>query len=443
MYPPVFRADAQRHLKAIGDVDLAIGLAGAGVSWMVADVARLALDGAHRHYPHLRTVLIHAKAGRSNEENQLAVQHASSNGHAVVTGRYHGAAGRGNATAALLDAALALDAKAVVVLDSAGAGLKPDWVAGLADLILQNNADLVLPRYRQWPAPHGWLNDVLAYPLFRALWGTSLRHPLAPDFAVSPQLATALLDEDIWGTAAGGNGLVPWLATFAAVQNWRVAQSALGEKSSRNGKTGSANGNSLPDFKSLTTRAFRAGFQDLVTVLFRLAYRYQQQWPETRRFRSAPTLTEFAPAAPPTFFPDADVLPLLDGLALGWMEYRREWEQMLTAQNLAQVESLAALPAEHFYFPADLWARVIFDAVVAFNLSNADPVRLVLALLPLVQGRLAAFWQEVAGLAPVAREGTVAAQAVEFEENRAYFKMCWQANQPRPYRPGWEERSLI
>ncbi|RME98597.1 MAG: hypothetical protein D6768_16995 [Chloroflexi bacterium] len=116
---------------------------------------------------------------------------------------------------------------------------------------------------------------------------------------------------------------------------------------------------------------------------------------------------------------------------------------MLTAQNLAQVESLAALPFEQFYFPSDLWARVIFDAVVAFNFSDADPVRLVSALLPLVQGRLAAFWQEVAGLAPVAREGTVAAQAVEFEENRTYFKMCWQANRPRRYRSGWEERSLL
>ncbi|RME98521.1 MAG: hypothetical protein D6768_17120, partial [Chloroflexi bacterium] len=267
MYPPVFRADAQRHLKNIGDADLVIGLTGFGVSPAVAEAEKLALDGAHRHYPHLRTVLIHAEAGRAGKENQLAVQHTSSNGHVVVAGCYQGAAGRGNATAALLDAALALDAKAVVILDSAGAGLNPDWLAGLAHLILQNNADLVLPRYRQWSTPHGWLNDLLAYPLFRALWGTSLRHPLAPDFAVSPQLATALLDEDIWGTAAGGNGLVPWLATFAAVQNWRVAQSALGEKLLRNGKTGHANGNSLPDFKLLNTRAFRTGFQDLVTVL--------------------------------------------------------------------------------------------------------------------------------------------------------------------------------
>jgi hypothetical protein len=96
---------------------------------------------------------------------------------------------------------------------------------------------------------------------------------------------------------------------------------------------------------------------------------------------------------------------------------------------LTSIETLAALPPDRFYFPADLWARIIYDFAVVFNKGEADPCQIVNALLPLYQGRLAAFGQEVAGLSVVGYEGTVAAQAVEFEETRPYLKDRWKAYQ--------------
>ena len=61
---------------------------------------------------------------------------------------------------------------------------------------------------------------------------------------------------------------------------------------------------------------------------------------------------------------------------------------------------------------------------------DCDPYQVALSLYPLYQGRLAAFWQEIAGLASVGREGTIAAQAVEFEESRAYLKLRWHTYTP-------------
>ena len=99
--------------------------------------------------------------------------------------------------------------------------------------------------------------------------------------------------------------------------------------------------------------------------------------------------------------------------------------------NLAQIEALAALPPDQFYLPADLWARIIYDFAVVFNRGDCDPYQVVKSLFPLYQGRLAAFKQEVAGLALVGREGTVAAQAVEFEDARRYLKIRWHTYSPR------------
>jgi hypothetical protein len=138
----------------------------------------------------------------------------------------------------------------------------------------------------------------------------------------------------------------------------------------------------------------------------------------------------FSSEPPFTAGSEVDPAPLLDKLALSWIEYRSLWQQVLTPENLAQFEALAALPPDRFYFPGDLWAQIIYDFAVVFNKGECDPYQVVTSLYPLYLGRLAAFWQEVAGLSLVGYEGTVAAQAVEFEESRPYLKNRWQAYQP-------------
>jgi len=432
MYHPILRPGAQRQLKNIGNVDLVIGLPSYKNPQTAAYVARMALEGAHQYYPHLRTMLINADAGLKATTRRAVMAQASDNGHnsVVVSGRYDGLLGHGSAIAALLDAALAVDAKAIIILDSQSQSITPNWIAGLAHLILENKADLVMPRYRQWSSPSGLLSDLIFYPLFRALWGQSVRRPSAPDFALSPHLATALLDEDIWGTEVATNGLSSWLATYSTVGNWRIAQTALGEKL---GDLAHISTNSKGKAKRATKQAelqLKAHFHDVLSVMFNLVHRYRDYWHDVTTIRSLSTLTEFSSTADSIASPQDDTVQLLDNLALGWIEYRALWQQVLTADNLAQIEGLAALPPDRFYFPADLWTRIIYDFVVVFNKGEADPVKVVQSLYPLYQGRLAAFWQEVDGLAAAGREGTVAAQAVEFEESRAYLKERWQRYQP-------------
>jgi hypothetical protein len=102
------------------------------------------------------------------------------------------------------------------------------------------------------------------------------------------------------------------------------------------------------------------------------------------------------------------------------------------------IEALAIQPASRFTFPPDLWARVIFDYAVVYNRGDQDPDRIVASLLPLYQGRLASLWQDVAGLTHVGREGTVAAQAVEFEATRDYLLGRWETY--LPWRDNGETR---
>ena len=425
MYYSVMRPGVQRQLKKIGQADLVIGLPTYKNPVTAAQVARVALEGVHQYYPDLRMVLINADAGLAPTTRRAVASQTFKNGHdsAIITGRYEGLLGQGSATAALLDAALALDAKAIIILDSHTQSMTSNWIAGLAHLILKNKADLVVPRY-QWSLPGGGLSDLIVYPLFRALWGHSVRHPAAPDFALSPGLAGALLDEDVWETEVAQWGLSPWLTTYAVLGQWRVAQSALGKKQTRLFHPRTAH-------QAVQSGAiFKAQFQNVVSVLLNQLYAYQDEWSDVTDFHSLTTLTEFAPAASSEPALEEDLTPLLDKLALGWIEYRALWQRILMPDNLALIETLAALPPDQFYLPADLWARVIYDFAVVFNRGDCDPYQVVKSLFPLYQGRLAAFKQEIAGLALVGREGTVAAQAVEFEDARRYLKIRWHTYSP-------------
>lgn len=433
MYHPILRPRAQRQLKNIGEADLVIGLPTYKNAQAAAHVAQTVLAGVRQHYPQLRTVLINADAGLEATTRRAVAAQVGSNGFrdTIITARYEGLLGTGSATAAIFDAALALDAKAIIILDSHTQTITPNWLPGLAQLILEDKADLVTARYR-WPLPDGAVSDLIVYPLFRALWGQSMRHPAAPDFALSPRLAAAALDEDVWETEAATFGLPPWLNTYAVLGPWRVVQSALGEKLSFQPPAPTNRAEQRAVRQHAVQR--QAQFQTVISAMLRQVYDYRQHWLKVSQFGSLSTLTEFmSPATtetPPAFTSEIDPDPLLDRLALGWIEYRALWQQVLTPANLGAIEGLAVLPPDRFYFPADLWARIIYDFAVVFNKGDCDPAQIVSSLWPLYQGRLAAFSQEVAGLSVVGHEGTVSAQAVEFEETRPYLEDRWQAYQP-------------
>lgn len=430
MYHPILRPRAQQQIKKFDRADIVVGLPTYKNTDSAVHVARVALQGLHQHYPDRRTILINADAGLPATTRRAVKAQAPSNGKgcAVIAGRYDGPLGLGSATAALLDAALALDAKAIIILDSHTRSLTPDWVAGLSHLLLGNKADLVLPRYYWSPlTPPSSLSDLIVYPLFRALWGCGVRHPAAPDFALSPQLATALLDEDIWETEAAAFGFTPWLTTYALVNGWRVAQSALGHKQVADEETLHRR-NGQPDPTLL--EPFRAEFHDVVSALLRTLHFYQDEWAATETCHAPSTLTQFASSLPNSPAPLRDPVPLLDALALGWIDYRSLWQAILTPENLTRLEALAALPPDRFHFPADFWARILYDFAVVFNKGDRDPYQVVHALFPIYQGRLAAFWQEIAGLSRVGCEGVIAAQALELEEMRSYLKIRWHTYQP-------------
>ena len=421
MCEPTMRPDAQDHLKRIGSADLVIGIPTYCNATTVGMIVQTVLDGVTADLGDLRVVLINADAGPSCHTRRAVADAAADAPIPVVIGGYTGLLGRGSAVRAILQAALDLNARAAVVLDAHTTSIRPDWIRAMARPILDGHIDLVTPRY-QWPLPSGGLGDLIFFPLNRALWGRSMRQPGAGDCALSASLAKSVVEQDVWETEVATAGFEVWLSSMAltegpdrkAKNRWRVGQVDLGEKCYTS-KTHSTH--------------FLLLFRQAVGTLLRQVHLRQDTWQTMPVIQSLPTFPG-SHTPPPESVPIRDVTPLIDALMVGWTENRAFWQRILTPTNLARIESLAVQPVESFAFPPDLWARVVLDFAVVYNKGERDPDHIVDSLLPLYQGRLASLWQDVAGLTPVGRDGTVAAQAVEFEAARDYLLGRWETYLP-------------
>ncbi len=415
LFHAMLREEALTQLKTIGRADIVIGLPTDKTQPRLAvQVAQQVIEGLQTYYSDQQAIIINTDTG-SKKDTRLALQALETDQVKIVSGRYEGAKGKGAAMCAILDAALHLEAKAIIFLDSHTESVIPTWVPALATPILNNQADLVKPRYH-WPLPNGAFSDLLFYPFIRAVWGLNIRHPAAGDFALSPNLALAVLDQDVWYTEVNKFGADVWLSTFVCTENWRPAQSALGEKNERRQKP---------------SKRAPKGFVESVGTMMRQVSLRQQKWHDPDiHIPTVPTLTKFAPQPPSEVVPQKDSADFIEALALGWIDYRPLWQHTMQPEHLSEVERLVGLPDHLFYFPSDLWAKIVYDFTVVYNKGDGDPDATAASIYPLYLGRLASYWPEVAGLTTIGREGTVSAQAVEFEENLPYLKERWENYYP-------------
>jgi hypothetical protein len=416
MLHSTFREPALTQLTSLHQVDLAIGLPTHKTKpQAAARITRTIIAGLEKYYPHLKAVILNADSGLK-AGTRKAIEATATKKVAVVAGRYTGVLGRGAALSAILHGAVTLQAKAIIILDCWSETITPEWVPALASSILDHQVDLVRPRY-DWPLPDGALDDLLFYPFCRAVWGLTFQHPAAFDFAISARLAQAVLAEDVWETEVNGGGFDIWLNILAAIGEWRLAQTALGLKQYR-----------VKQHPELTL----TGFKEAAGTMLRQLHLHQKAWPAQPPAKSLPTLTKYATERDLPVTPPNDCTDYIDALMLGWVSHRALWQKILLPENLGEVERLASQAIDQFYFPPDLWTKIVYDFAVVYNKGEVDPDAVVAALQPLYLGRLASFWTEVAGLTTIGRAGTVAAQGVEFEEHLPYLQERWENYKPWP-----------
>ena len=80
-----------------------------------------------------------------------------------------------------------------------------------------------------------------------------------------------------------------------------------------------------------------------------------------------------------------------------------------------------------FHFPDDLWARLIYDLIIAARANGAGVEAMVASLVPIYFGRVGSFVIENRHITTEQAEERVERQAREFELLKPYLVERWNA----------------
>lgn len=406
IYDSTLNAAARDRIGEIKHADMVIGIPTHRNGRTIGEVLDAVVTSVQTYFPDRRVVLANADGGSSDntvrqiEEAPLPVNVCP----LLIT--YEGVTGKGTAIRAILEATTLLDSSVCVIVEARAPGITPEWIPMLATPVLQGD-ELVMGCYQR-SAYAAALTDNLAYPFLRMFLNTDLREPLAPEFALSGDLAARLAEEDVWETDVSRFGVNVWIASYCLAEGLRISQVDLGYRGDGSGVPGAP---------------FDARILHVFGTMFRLLSTHRHVWQAGPPARSIPFRGErrLADVVPENDCEDE----LIEAMLAGSERYGTEWEKTLCGETFLEVNALCQSRREAFVFPARLWARVALEFAIVHNEGEGDPDKVVEALLPLFYGRAATYIREARGLTLEERETLVESIRQAFEDTRPMFMELW------------------
>jgi hypothetical protein len=130
------------------------------------------------------------------------------------------------------------------------------------------------------------------------------------------------------------------------------------------------------------------------------------------------------PEIPPTADGAADIVPMVEAFRLAFTNLQEIWSLVLAPNSLLGLKRLSVIEPAAFRMPEGLWARIVFDFLIAYRLRTMNRGHLLGALIPLYLA-----W--VAGHINVIASGTSAEDHIEavtaaFEADKPYIVSRWR-----------------
>jgi hypothetical protein len=291
-------------------------------------------------------------------------------------------------------------ATACVLLGAEAQSLHPEAIRALARSALQ--CDLTVPHYDIGPR-EGLVNSAILYPVTRALFSTRPRFPLAIDVGLSLRMAERLATTAQRFTAAGQNDGLIWPVSEAACANYTVAELTVGSRTFLQPVSADING--------LLAQIAGSLFADVdAKATF---------WQRARGLQPTPPITQSSPVADPP-----DIAAMLEAFRLAYSNLHEIWSLVLPPNSLLGLKKLSLMQPENFRMPDNLWARIVYDFVLAFRLRTINRGHLLGALTPLYLAWVASHLLLVSnGTVP---EKHIQDVAIAFETDKPYLVSRWR-----------------
>jgi len=444
--PPSLRKAA----RALGYADIMVGIPSYRSEATIGHVARAAQAGLVQYFPDLRPVLVNADAGAPDRtqavvatteppdyiERVMLVRPTNRLERLSLTyPEVDGVAGKGAALRTIFQLADTLGIKALVVVDADLRSIMPEWIELLAGPILKGGFDFVTPLYER----HKWdgtITNTITYPLTSVLYGLRIRQPIGGDFGMSGDLVRHFLAQDDWTTDVSRYGIDIWMTLTTIAGGFAVCQARLGTKVHDPKDPGSDLG---------------PMFGQVVGTLMRVSAKQAGRWLEVRGVHDVPAYGFERFGIPPAV--TVNVRQLLVQFAGGWRASRPAWQDIADGQDVAAVHRLAGTAERaveaptandsrarrsiaRFRFPDALWARLVYDVLLAVG-RGGDPATTVEVLVPIYFARVASLVVESRRLGPDQTEALVDRQVRAFMAAKPRLVARWKTEVAS--RPGADD----
>ena len=144
-----------------------------------------------------------------------------------------------------------------------------------------------------------------------------------------------------------------------------------------------------------------------------------------QRFRPLPPAGNFIPLAQkPSTDAAAEITPMLQAFRLAYTNLQEIWGLVLPPSSLLGLNRLSATDSAAFHMPESLWARIVFDFLIAYRLRTINRGHLFGALIPLYLAWVASHINITAsGTNP---ERHIEAVVAAFEADKPYLFARWR-----------------
>ncbi len=296
-------------------------------------------------------------------------------------------------------------AGAVLMLGPEAGTLGQHALGELGQAVTANSTDLAVARY-DLPSRAGLVNSAILYPLSRALFASHARYPLAIDLGLSTRMAERLAGAGQRFAAMSQADAPLWPVNEAAVAGFAINEIDAGPRVLPQPAE--------PDLNAILPFVAGSLFADIDAKAA-----FWQRARQTGQARNS-TPNGHAHGADAT----ADTAPMLQAFRLAYTNLQEIWSLVLPPNTLLGLKRLSVTDGAAFRMPESLWARIVYDFLLAYRLRTINRGHLLGALIPLYLAWVASHINIVAsGVNPERHIETVAAA---FETEKPYIVSRWR-----------------
>jgi hypothetical protein len=295
------------------------------------------------------------------------------------------------------------EARNVLLLGSESGSLSADAIRSLGTAVVSKSTDLAMPRY-DLPPHAGLVNSAILYPLTRALFATRARFPLAIDLGLSLRMAERMAAASQRFLSLNQNDAILWPIAEAIAAGFSIEEFEGGNRALPQPAD--------PDIRAILGLVTGSLFSDIESKA--------TFWQRPRR------LPPPRPGTPSRHALDGatDIGPMIEGFRLAYSNLGEIWSLVLPPNTLLGLKRLSQVEPAAFRMPETLWARIVYDFLVAYRLRTINRGHLLGALIPLYLAWVAGHINSTASAADAERH--IEAVAAAFDADKPYLVSRWR-----------------